>query len=576
MSSFFSPRSLACLAAPLLLVACSGEVSPGGGQGGVGAGSGTGTGTGGAGMPPGTAQDPKGPIVSRPVASSRMVRLNNQQWENTVRDVLRLPTPLGLSKDFVAQPLETGFDTNGAVLTVDPNSRDDFQTAAEAVAKKVAREPQLLAAVAPAGADAAARARTFVQTFGLRAFRRPLTDADVERYVALFNRGGTLLASGDAFADGVELVLRALFQSPHFLYRVESSTTVVDGRIPLGDYEIASRLSYSLANTMPDDLLLTAAATKKLQTREAVVEHAQRLVNSPAGQAAVANFHQQLLRLRDYDQINKDVQKAPAFTPEINADLKQEALSFVSDVIYKQDRGIAELLSAPYTFVNSKVAKIYGLNVPTPAAGQPDPFVRVNLDPTQRAGLLTQAGFLASNADDQVPQIIIRGVHIARDVLCVPLPAPPDVVPPLPALDPTSTNRSRVETLTKNAPCSTCHTSIINPLGFAFERLDGFAQYRTQENGKPIDATGTYSIDGKDVKFDGALDLIKAIAGSQQAHDCYASHLTQYLYGRDVDVTLDPDKNLVAQAGLRAKANPSTKALIVNLVATDAFLSRAP
>jgi len=109
----------------------------------------------------------------------------------------------------------------------------------------------------------------------------------------------------------------------------------------------------------------------------------------------------------------------------VNADLKQEALSFVDNVIFGQDRGVAELLTAPYTFANSRIAKIYGLGTASPAAGQPDPFVRVNLDPTQRAGLLTQAGFLSSNAEGQVPQIIIRGVHIARDVLCAPLPAPP-------------------------------------------------------------------------------------------------------------------------------------------------------
>ncbi len=550
-------------------LACTGQVGapgPGDPPGGPGPGPVT--------NPPG---DINGPIISMPVpGTSRMVRLNTQQWENTVRDLLRLPAPLGLSKDFVSAPLVTDFDTNGGVLTVDSNNRTDFQTAAEAIAKKVAHDPALLALVAPAAADPAARAKGFIQSFGQRAFRRPLAAADTDRYVALFNKGAMLLASGDAFVDGVEVVLRALFQSPHFLYRIESSTAAVGGKIALGDYEIASRLSYGLANTMPDDALLSDAAAKKLQGRDAVVEHAKRLLASPAGQTTVSDFHYQLLRLRDFDQINKDQQKAPAFTPEVNADLKQEALAFVNNVIYGQDKGVAEMLSAPYTFANSKVAKIYGLNVPTPAAGQPDPFVRVSLDPTQRAGLLTQVGFLAANAEGQTPAIIVRGVQIARDVLCVTIPDPPDDVPPLPELTPMSTNRQRVEMLTNNPPCSTCHTSTINPLGFAFERLDGFAQVRTQENGQTIDATGKYNIDGKDVSFNGALDLIKAIATSQQAHDCYSSHLAEYLYGRDVDANNMADRNLITQAGLRAKANPSIKDLIVKLVATDAFLTRAP
>jgi len=342
---------------------------------------------------------------------------------------------------------------------------------AEAVAKQVAHDPKLLAMVAPASASGD-RATNFIQTFGQRAFRRPMVDADTARYKTLFDQGAMLLASGDAFVDGVELVLRAMLQSPHFLYRVESSTAVVGGRIPLDDYEIASRLSYGLANTMPDDALFSAAAAHMLQSRDVVVQQAQRLINSAAGRATVSDFNYQLHHLRDFDQINKDVQRAPAFTADLPAALKQEVLSFTDDVIFGQDRGLTELLTAPYTFANSKVAKVYGLVTPSPAAGQPDPFVKVSLDPTQRAGLLTQAGFLSSNADEQTPSIIVRGVEIAKDILCVTIPPPPDVVPPLPPLDPMSTNRHRVTTLTMNAPCNACHTAIINPLGFAFENLD--------------------------------------------------------------------------------------------------------
>ncbi len=552
-----------------LSMACSGAIS--GGPAGPGGGPSNTGGNGGSNPLP--ADDGKGPIISNPAPSSRLVRLNNQQWENTVQDLLRLPAPLGLSGAFVAPPLVSAFDTNGGALTVDVNNRLDFQTAAEAVAKQVAHDPKLLAMVAPTSASGD-RATNFIQTFGQRAFRRPLVDADTARYKTLFDKGAMLLASGDAFVDGVELVLRAMLQSAHFLYRVESSTAVVGGHIPLTDYEIASRLSYSLANTMPDDAMFSDAAAHKLQTRDAVVAQAQRLISSPAGKATLGNFNYQLMHLQNYDQISKDAMKAPAFTADIGGQLKQEVLSFTDDVVFGQDKGITELLTAPYTFANSKVAKVYGLPSSTPAAG--DPFMKVSLDPMQRAGLLTQAGFLASNAQEQTPSIIVRGVQIAKDLLCVPIGEPPATRPELPAIDPTSTNRKRVATLTMNPPCSACHTTVINPLGFAFEHLDGYAQFRAQENGQAIDATGTYSIDGKDVSYNGALELIKAIANSQQAQDCYASHLIEYLYGRDVDLGNDADKSLIARAGVRAKANPSTKNLIVNLVATDAFLTRAP
>jgi hypothetical protein len=304
--------------------------------------------------------------------------------------------------------------------------------------------------------------------------------------------------------------------------------------------------------------------------------HAQRLIDGANGQASFGSFHDQLLHLSAYDQISKDPQKAPTFTTALLPLLKQEAQSFVKDVIYGQNRGIAEMLSAPYTFANSKIAKIYSANAPTPPAGQPDPFVRLALDPTQRAGMLTQIGFLASNALEQTPSIIPRGVQIAEDFLCAELPPPPSDVPPLPELDPTSTNRKRVATLTMNAPCNSCHTSIINPLGFAFETLDGYGQYRTTENGQPIDAKGEYTIDGKAVSFNGPVELMKAVASSQQAHDCFARHLAEFLYGRDLDLYNGVDSALVTQAGAEAKAVPSAKSLVVSLVTSDVFLNRAP
>jgi len=161
--------------------------------------------------------------------------------------------------------------------------------------------------------------------------------------------------------------------------------------------------------------------------------------------------------------------------------------------------------------------------------------------------------------------------------LCVGVPPPPDAVPPLPAIPPNSTNRQRVANLTKDAPCNGCHTTMINPLGFAFENLDGVGRFRTTENGQPIDASANYTLDGMPVSFNGAVPLLQAIAASKQAHDCYAQHWVEYLYGRDVDVINNAaDTDLVVQAGALSKGNTSVKNLIVNLVATDAFLTRLP
>jgi hypothetical protein len=339
---------------------------------------------------------------------------------------------------------------------------------------------------------------------------------------------------------------------------------------------VANRLSYGLTNSMPDDALLAAADGKKLRTREAIVAEAKRVLGTPAAQQTVADFHDQLLKLREFDAIKKDIPLLPA---GIGADLKGETLAFVQEVVFGQEKGLTELLTAPYTFANSKVAKIYGVNVPVPAAGQPDKFVRVDLKADQRAGFLTQIGFLAANGEGITPNSIMRGVFMARDVLCLDLPPPPNNIPPFPAIAPNTTNRQRVSMLTANAPCNTCHTAIINPLGFSLENLDGDGMYRTMEGAMnlPVDASGSYTLSGKTFNFTNIVGLVKEMAMSKDANDCYSRHLIEYVYGRDIDLVANAaDRDLVTQAGAKSLSNASVKELILNLVATDAFLTRLP
>jgi hypothetical protein len=562
-------RSLPVL---LLLAACQGEISggpPGAGPVGSPAPSAS------VGGPAPQADLPRpskgtfeGPIVSAPAVSSRFVRLNQTQWENTVRDALKLTEKSGLSKAFVAEPLRSTFDTNGSLLSVSSDNFQDYQLAAEALASTLAHDSALLGRIA-AGKDAL----TVVTNLGKRAFRRPLSDAETAAAKALFDKGSALIGSGDAFADGVELVASYFFQSPNFLYRMELSSSVVDGKVPLDSYEIASKLAYALTASMPDDALLDAAEQGALSTREQVVAAAKRILATPAAAALVGDFHDQLLVMRDFDSISKRDTFA-GFGAGVGDDLKQEAKHFIQNVVFEQDRGFQTLLSAPYTFGNARVRGLYGLDNQAPAGANAADFSRLELDPTQRAGLLTQIGFLAANGEQDTPNIIIRGVHIARQILCAALPPPPNNVPPLPAIAPNSTNRQRVEQATKNAPCSSCHTTIINPLGVALENLDGVGRYRTTDNGLPVDASASYTMDDQVVSYDGAVELAKAIADSDQAHACYAQHWAEYLYGRAV--TRETDNNLVQQGGWLSHDKESLQNLLVNLLATDAFLTRLP
>jgi hypothetical protein len=506
-----------------------------------------------------------GPIVSTPTTSTRFVRLNHTQWENSVKDALKASAPLGLSKAFVAEPLRSTFDTNGSVLSVSADTFRDYQLAAESLASTLAKDPTMLGRFTAGSTDAI----TFIKNLGKRAFRRPLRDAEVTACKTLFDKGAALVGSGDAFADGVELVAGYLFQSPHFIYREELSSAVVDGKVPLGSYEVASKLAYALTNSMPDDTLLGLADQNALASRDQVIAEIKRILATPAAAAALLDFHDQLLVMREFETITKR-DTFPGFTAGVGEDLKQEGKRFISDVVFGQDKGFHTLMSAPYTFANQRIRGLYGLDQ---AGGSAD-FTRLDLDPSQRAGVLTQIGFLAANAEQDMPNIIIRGVHIARKIMCAALPPPPNNVPPLPALQPNMTNRQRVELATKESPCNGCHTNIINPLGMALENLDGVGKYRTVDNGQAINAAVTYNIDGKDVPINGAVELANAIASSDQAHACYAQHWAEYLYGRVV--TRETDNQLVQQGGWLSHDKESAQNLIINLLATDAFLTRLP
>jgi hypothetical protein len=511
-----------------------------------------------------------GPIVTTPAAAAtRFMRLNQKQWENTVRDVLKLSAITGLSQAFVAEPLRSTFDTNGALLSVSADTFQDYQNAAENLADKVAHDATIKGSLAPQGADAT----TFIKNLGKRAFRRPLTDAEVTATKALFDKGKTLIGSGDDFADGVQIVADYMFQSPHFIYREELSDQVVAGKVPLNAYEVATKLAYAITNSMPDDALLASADQNALSTRDQVVAQVKRLLTTPGATDALLDFHDQLLVMRNYDNISKKDTFA-GFGAGVADDLKQEAKHFIQDVVFQQDHGLSTLMTAPYTFANARIRTLYGLDNQAPAGANATDFVKLNLDGTQRAGLLTQIGFLAANGEQDTPNIIIRGVHIARKILCAALPPPPNNVPPLPAIQPNSTNRQRVEGATKDAPCNGCHTNIINPLGVALEHLDGVGKYRTLDNGQPVDSSSSYNIDGKLVPIAGAVELANAIAGSDQAHACYAQNMAEYLYGRVV--SRDTDNQLVQQGGWLSHDKESLQNLIVNLLATDAFLTRLP
>lgn len=406
-------------------------------------------------------------------------------------------------------------------------------------------------------------AEAWIEDFGERVFRRPLQADEVDDYLALFDAGPELVASGDDFTDGVRLVVTALLQSPHFLYRVESSTEGGQ-RIPLSDWEIAAKLSYALWGTTPDEALLDLAREGRLHTKAQVEEQAREMLADARADELLLDFHVQLLDLDDYGNIYKSDER---WDEGLNEDLREEMERFVEHVVVDEEGGLRALLTSRTTFVSGDLAELYGVSG--------EGWVEVELDAAERSGLLTRLGFLASEAGASTPSPIHRGVFLNRKVLCTSLPPPPDDVTALPPLEEGTTNRERVDAHTGVGTCGEgCHSVLINPLGYAFEGYDHLGAVRTEDNGQPVDTEASWNFEAGAQDFADAIELSDLIAEAPEAHRCYTSHWLAYTFAR-AEHEDDADRIEALAEQSRSADLPVTE-LLVRLVASDEFLCRVP
>lgn len=512
-----------------------------------------------------------GGSTAQGAAAPRVSRLTHFQWANSVQDLLYLDAPPVQTANFTPDAI-IGFDTNASQLWVSNTLRESYESAAEALATQVAGNAQALAKLIPANAptEPTARAQAFIESFGLRAYRRPLTAAEVSQYQSLFQQGAQLVPELEPFAAGVALCIRLFLQSPSFLYRTELEQQSVDGRIPLNSFEVAAKVALAVTGSIPDAALLQDAAAGSLsRANKALVDtHVQRLLATERGKASALHLHTQALALSRYDLIRKDAELQPDFKAGASASLRKSAELFLN-AVYDENRGVRALLTSPEAFVDANLAPLYGLSGNFGAD-----FQRVDVTSQPRRGILTQPGFLALFAGEQQPDPIHRGVFINQQVLCVDLQPPAANVPPLPGEQPNTTNRQRIEALTGKGTCGqACHATLINPLGYAFENYDSVGKYRTTDGGLAVDATGAYTLDGREQSFQNALELVELLGGSQAAHRCYARHWLYYLSGRLPDAA--DAATLDALAAQSSAQNLSTKDLVRGLVQSDSFLTRA-
>lgn len=507
-----------------------------------------------------------------PATVTRAARLTHKQYDNTVAALTGLDTHP--SEDFLADQHQAGFD-RGLDLQVGDVLVRSYRDAAESIAAAAVNTPtsySIVLGCAPALGDSCAQ--TFITTFGRRAFRRPLTAAEQDSYLKLFKQGPQLFDDGDDFQRGTRVVLEAMLQSPKFLYRVElSNTPVGNGKaVALNSYEVAARLSYQLVNAPPDMALMQAADADQLSDPTLVATQATRLLTTGTdAHETVRDFHHQWLELDVYPQkLTKDPARYPGVTPALAGALQGEVEQYVDAISFTLKRGLKSLFSAPFTFVNRATAPLYGVT------GQfSDTLQRVDLDPTQRAGLLTQVGFLASHAFSAVSSPIHRGVFIQRRLLCNAIPPPPPNVPALPAVDGTQirTTRQQVDQHTSPAACAGCHHALINPVGFGLENYDAVGSFRTQENNVPIDATGTLAGTQANVAFSDGVGLAHAVAEAPETRACYAKNWFRYTLGRE---ETPADACSIARLADKLQNDEYTALnLLTDLTQSTAFLYRS-
>ena len=440
---------------------------------------------------------------------------------------------------------------------------DSTTSAALEVAAFVAANLRDLSGVPDDAPDRDARLRQFARLFVERAFRRPLSEEQAAFFVER-----QFQAASNAESAIKRVVLLSL-KSPRFLYREvivsKNGGQAVEARAPkveaaqveaaqvekvklekastaqtaaqsglqvlAGDaFDVASRLSFALWDSMPDEALLKAARQGELVTREQVRAQARRMMDDPRARAKARDFFLQWLKVDNNPDLAKDLEKYPGFDANVVSDLRTSLELALDNVVWSEKSDFRELLLSDKVFLNGRLAKIYGAPL-----GSRAPFQLVSMDFGRRSGVLTHPYLLSSFAYIDTSSPIHRGVLIARSLLGRRLQPPPQAFVPIEAkLHPKLTTRQRVALQTRPAACASCH-NLINPLGFSLEKFDAIGRLRAKEGDVPVDASGSYrGRDGREVKFSGPRDLAVFLAGSEEVHEAFVEKLFHHIVKQPV------------------------------------------
>jgi mono/diheme cytochrome c family protein len=409
-------------------------------------------------------------------------------------------------------------------------------------------------------------ARVIVEHLALRAYRRPVTPKEVNQLTTLI---ADVRKDGGSFEEGLATAIQAMLLSPHFLFRIErvpaTQQTVAPARL-LSQYELASRLSYFLWSSMPDDALLAAADRGKLAQPAALVAQVRRMLLDPKSHALVENFGGQWLQVRKLESVKPDRKRFPEFDEYLRLSMRRETEMFFESIVH-EDRSILDFIDANYTYLNERLARFY--NVPN-VHGSAFRKVLFATD-AHRGGLLGQAGVLTISSYANRTSPVLRGKWVLENLVGAPPPPPPPDVPNLDEakIGLSSSMREQLEQHRKNAVCASCHTRM-DPLGFGLENFDAIGAWRTKDGQFTINASGTLP-DGR--SFDGPQGLESILKAQPDAFaECLTRKLLIYALGRGLESEDDPAvKKIVKNA---AADNYRFSSLILGIVKSEPFQDR--
>ncbi len=525
----------------------------------------------------GDPNDPNGPNgpgeASQAIGvTTRFARMTHEQYDRTVRVLLEQDAAAPAYSEQFQFRTDAGdgnyaYDNASFVLGVDQGLHRSYERAAAQIAEDFVNDTALYDKWVPSTGTDEEKVRGFIRDFGELVHRRPLTEDQQDDYYALFTLGSTTYDEHQGVPGAVRLITEALFTSPHFLYRTELSSEPKDGIVPLDGWEIASRLSFTLWNEMPDTTLLDAARDGSLETEDGLRSQVDRMLKDDRATAVFTKVLSQAMGVYRYANIAPN----SSVYPDAPTDLSTLAIAELSQLmqdLYENGGTYRNLLTEPRTFVNQETAPLYGLSGDFTAE-----FEAVSLPTSERRGLLTTVGFLASNSSSVNPDPIHRGVFIAQKLLCSSIQAPPQDIPPLPTPDPDQTNREAIETLTEQpgTDCATCHSTLINPFGFPFENFDAVGAIREDDRGNLLDTATSPQIGGDVVEVSDSLELIDALAEREIVYQCFGQHLSSYLMGRPY---LQDDESLRQLIGDGAFADRSVIDLVAEAVTSPQFTYR--